>query len=591
MSWNDLSLGRKLAIGFGAVLALLLTIAFVSHKAQRENLDDAALATRFGTLASTLKARMINHMQWTLAVSEGLVTQDMTDAQVVTDYRGCPFGQWYYGQGRQAMGELAPSAIPLLNALEEPHRRIHESFQRILEIYRQAGPRHVKQAQEVFVAESLPSLKEFQQGFDALEAELSRRSDDIQAATSGHLQRNLAVLLTIGGAAILTGLLMALIIARSVTAPLRQVVAAADRIAQGDLSHGLAFGQRMAQDGIRRKDEIGSLQSSFARMSASLLNVARSMEQIAQGDLTLEVRPQSERDIMGKALKTMTANLRELASNTRDAVTMLASSVGQISASTAQLSASSSETATAVTETTVTVAEVRQTAQLSNEKARLVADNAQRAAEITRQGIQASEGALEGMRLITDKMDFIAQNIVSLSEKSQDIGDITSAVRGLAEQSNILAVNASIEAARAGEEGKGFAVVAAEIRSLAERSKEAIRQIRVGLEEMQKATATSVMATEEGGKAVVFGRDKASAAREAILALSESVREASLSAGQIAASSQEELVGMDQVNTAMENIRQASHQNLESANQLEESVRGISDLARDLLKLVERYKV
>jgi methyl-accepting chemotaxis protein len=591
MSWNDLSLGRKLAIGFGAVLALLLTIAFVSHKAQRENLDDAALATRFGTLASTLKARMINHMQWTLAVSEGLVTQDMTDAQVVTDYRGCPFGQWYYGQGRQAMGELAPSAIPLLNALEEPHRRIHESFQRILEIYRQAGPGHVKQAQEVFVAESLPSLKEFQQGFDALEAELSRRSDDIQAATSGHLQRNLAVLLTIGGAAILIGLLMALIIARSVTAPLRQVVAAADRIAQGDLSHGLAFGQRMAQDGVRRKDEIGSLQSSFARMSASLLNVARSMEQIAQGDLTLEVRPQSERDIMGKALKTMTANLRELASNTRDAVTMLASSVGQISASTAQLSASSSETATAVTETTVTVAEVRQTAQLSNEKARLVADNAQRAAEITRQGIQASEGALEGMRLITDKMDLIAQNIVSLSEKSQDIGDITSAVRGLAEQSNILAVNASIEAARAGEEGKGFAVVAVEIRSLAERSKEAIRQIRVGLEEMQKATATSVMATEEGGKAVVFGRDKASAAREAILALSESVREASLSAGQIAASSREELVGMDQVNTAMENIRQASHQNLDSANQLEESVRGISDLARDLLKLVERYKV
>ncbi|MEG6552525.1 methyl-accepting chemotaxis protein, partial [Desulfocurvibacter africanus] len=253
--------------------------------------------------------------------------------------------------------------------------------------------------------------------------------------------------------------------------------------------------------------------------------------------------------------------------------------------------ASSSETATAVTETTATVAEARQTAQLSNEKARFVADSAQRVAEITRQGIQASEGTLEGMRLITDKMDFIAQNIVALSEKSQDIGDITSAVRGLAEQSNILAVNASIEAARAGEEGKGFAVVAAEIRSLAERSKEAIRQIRVGLEEMQKATATSVMATEEGGKAVASGRDKASAAREAILTLSESVRESGLAATQIAASSREELVGMDQVNTAMENIRQASHQNLDSANQLEESVRGISDLAKDLLKLVERYKV
>ncbi|MFO7597456.1 MAG: methyl-accepting chemotaxis protein [Desulfocurvibacter africanus] len=591
MSWNDLNLGRKLAIGFGAVLTLLLTIVFVSHKAQRENLDDAALAARFETMASELKNRVINHMQWTLALSEGLVFQNLANAEVVIDYRACPFAEWYYGQGRQAMEELDPKTTPLLNALEEPHRRIHESFQRIFDIYRQAGPGHAKQAQEVFATESLPSLNKFQQGLDALEAEISRRSGEIYATTTGHLQRNQVVLILISGAAILTGLLMALVIARSVTAPLREVVAAADRIAQGDLSHGLAFGQRLDQDSSRRRDEIGALQRSFGRMSASLLNVARSMEHIAQGDLTLEVQPQSERDIMGKALKSMTANLRELAAKTRDAVAVLASSVGQISASTAQLSASSSETATAVIETTATVSEARQTAQLSNEKARFVADSAQRVAEITRRGIQASEGTLEGMRLITDKMDFIAQNIVSLSEKSQDIGDITSAVRGLAEQSNILAVNASIEAARAGEEGKGFAVVAVEIRNLAERSKEAIRQIRVGLEEMQKATATSVMATEEGGKAVASGRDKASAAREAILALSESVRESGLAATQIAASSREELVGMDQVNTAMENIRQASHQNLDSANQLEESVRGISDLAKDLLKLVERYKV
>lgn len=590
MSWNDLSLGRKLALGFGAVLILLLAFTFVSYKAQRESLEDAALATRFRDLATDLKTRAANHLQWTLMISAGLVSQSLRAPEIVVDDRDCPFAKWYYGQGRQSLEEMAPSTIPLLNALEGPHRQVHESFQQIIDIHRQASPGHIRQAQEVFTTEALPNLKRFQQGLDALEAEVSRQSDEIHAAMSAHLQRNQALLIVLSGAAVLVGLLMALVIARSVTTPLRQVVEVADRIAQGDLSHGLALGQSVDQGGWR-KDEIGVLQGAFARMSAALLNVAKGMERIAQGDLTLEVQPQSERDIMGKALQAMTVNLRELANRTRDAVAMLVSSVGQISASTAQLSASSSETATAVTQTTATVVEVRQTAQLSNEKARFVADSAQRVAEITQRGTQASEGAMDGMRLITDRMDFIAQNIVTLSEKSQDIGDITSAVRSLAEQSNILAVNASIEAARAGEEGKGFAVVAAEIRNLAEQSKEAIRQIRAGLEEMQKATAASVMATEEGGKAVASGRDKASAAREAILALSENVQEASLSAAQIAASSREGLVSMDQVNTAMENIRQASSQNLDSATQLEESVRGLSDLARELLKLVERYKV
>ncbi len=590
MSWKDLSLGRKLAVGFGAVLLLLLAFTFVSYKAQRESLDDAALAERFGDLAVDFKTRAANHMQWTLMISAGLISQDLTNPEIIVDYRGCPFAEWYYGQGRQSLEELAPRTTPLLDALEEPHRRVHESFQRIIDIHRQASPGHIRQAQELFTSEALPSLQRFKQGLDALEAEVSRQADDIYAIKSEHLKSNQTVLIALNIVAILVGLLMTLVIARSVTAPLRQVVEVADRIAQGDLSHGLAL-ERQVEQGGRRKDEIGVLQGAFARMSATLLNVANSLERIAQGDLTMEVRPISERDVMGKALQTMTLNLRELANRTRDAVTVLASSVGQISASTAQLSASSSETASAVTQTTATVAEVRQTAQLSNEKARFVADTAQRVADITLRGTRASEGTMEGMRLITDKMDFIAQNIVTLSEKSQDIGDIIGAVRGLAEQSNILAVNASIEAAKAGEEGKGFAVVAAEIRNLAEQSKEAIRQIRVGLEEMQKATAASVMATEEGGKAVASGHEKALAAREAILTLSESVQESSLSAAQIAASSREELVGMEQVNAAMENIRQASSQNLDSATQLDEAVRGLADLAKDLLKLVERYKV
>lgn len=583
MPWNNLRIEQKLAIGFGVVLAFILAVTYISYLGQRSTMADAELAARHKDLVADLKERMINHLEWTLGVSQGLVSRDMRSMEAQIDPGRCRFGQWYYGQDRRRLEELAPSTSRTLQALEEPHNRLHKSVHTILDIYRQGGPDHLLRAKEVFTSETLPSLESFQTRLHGLEDEIARLSDGISETSASYSGRTLIMVAGAGTAAALVGLLLALALAGSITGPLRRVISAADRIAEGDLDQAL--------QPTARKDEIGSLQNAFARMNGSLLGVARSMERIARGELTLEVEPQSERDLMGKALKAMTISLHELARTNRETVAVLASSVDQLSASAAQLSASSAETATAVNETTATVAEVRQTAQLTSERANLVAENSRRATEAARLGARASEEAMQGMRLISEKMDFIAQNIVKLSEKSQDIGEIFGAVRGLADQSNILAVNAAIEASRAGEEGKSFAVVAAEIRSLAEQSKEAIRQIRSGLEDIQKATVSSVMATEEGGKAVVNGRDKAAASREAFLAMSDSITEASEAALQIAASSKEELLGMEQVRAAMENIRQASSQNMESASQLEESVRGLSNLSNDLITLAERYRV
>src|SRR4030067_173625 len=105
------------------------------------------------------------------------------------------------------------------------------------------------------------------------------------------------------------------------------------------------------------------------------------------------------------------------------------------------------------------------------------------------------------MHRIQEQMESIAQSIVRLSEQGQAIGEIIATVNDLAEQSNMLAVNAAIEAAKAGEQGKGFAVVAQEVKSLAEQSKQATAQVRTILGDIQKATSGAVMATEQGSKA------------------------------------------------------------------------------------------
>lgn len=265
---------------------------------------------------------------------------------------------------------------------------------------------------------------------------------------------------------------------------------------------------------------------------------------------------------------------------------MLSSSAAEILATTTQLATGATETNTAVSETTTTVEEVKQTAQLASEKARQVLDSAQKAAQVSHTGQQSVDAAIEGMHNIQAQMEAIAESIVQLSEQSQSIGEIIVVVSNLAEQSNLLAVNAAIEATRAGEQGKGFAVVAQEVKSLAEQSRQATSQVRVILNDIQKATGRAVLATEQGTKAVTAGVKQSNDAGDVIRMLAEGVSDAADAATQIAASSHQQMVGMDQVAMAMDSIKQASAQNAAGAKQAEGAAQSLHNLGRKLISLV-----
>lgn len=268
-------------------------------------------------------------------------------------------------------------------------------------------------------------------------------------------------------------------------------------------------------------------------------------------------------------------------------VAQLSSSVSEILAMTTQVATGAEETAAAVSETTSTVEEVKQTAQIASQKAKSVSTSAQKASEISKSGRAAVEEAVSGMDTLQQQMESIAQSIVKLSEQSQAIGEIIAIVNDLAEQSNLLAVNAAIEAARAGEQGKGFNVVAQEIKSLAEQSKQSTLQVKAILGDIQKATGESVMTTEQGSKAVIVGVEQAKKAGEAIRHLSDNINEATQAAMQIAASSQQQLVGIDQVTTAMQNINQASSQNVAGTKQAESAAQMLNKLGQELKSLIE----
>ncbi len=274
---------------------------------------------------------------------------------------------------------------------------------------------------------------------------------------------------------------------------------------------------------------------------------------------------------------------------TQGAETLVATSAG-ILATVSQVAAGAAEIVTAVSETGTTAEEVKQTAHLSHQKARQVQDSAQKAVAVSETGRQAVTEVIEGMNHIRERMGEIAESVVRLSEQGQAIGEIIAVVNDLAEQSNLLAVNAAIEASRAGVHGKGFVVLAHEVKSLAGQSRLATTQVRAILIAVQKATSAAVTATEQGTQAVAAGVTQASQADVSIRTLAGSVGEAAQAATQIAASNQQQLVGMDQIAVAIANIRQATRQNLAGSQQLETSARELQAFGERLKGLVRRQR-
>lgn len=317
-------------------------------------------------------------------------------------------------------------------------------------------------------------------------------------------------------------------------------------------------------------------------------------QQIATGDLTVKVPATGSQDEVGqllRALDSMVKEWRQLMKETNTGIVTLSAAASEIRAGTMQTSAGATETAAAVSETTATVEEVKQTALLSSQKARMVSDAAQKAAQTADAGRQAIEDGVEGMERIQDQMESIAETIVRLSERSQAIAEIIATVNGLAEQSNLLAVNAAIEAAKAGEQGKGFSVVAQEVKNLADQSKQATKQVRQILSDIQKGISTAVMTTEQGAKTVANGVEQTTEAGNVIKILADSISDAAQAAAQIAASSQQQLAGMDQVAMAMENIKQVSAENAAGSKQSEMSAQNLHELGQKLKQLSERFKL
>jgi methyl-accepting chemotaxis protein len=269
-----------------------------------------------------------------------------------------------------------------------------------------------------------------------------------------------------------------------------------------------------------------------------------------------------------------------------DGVSRLTAASAEIVATTTQQAAGAQEQAAAVTQTMSTVDEITQTAEQSAQRIKSIGEAAQRTLEIGKAGRKVVDESLLAMEAVKDKVETTAENILMLAEQAQAISDIIATVNDIAEQTNLLALNAAIEASRAGEHGKGFTVVATEVKALAEQSKKATGQVRQILGEIQKATNTAVLSTEEVTRGVTGAIKVGGQAGETIKSLADTLTETAQAVRQIAASVGQQATGMSQINQAIKNIDQVAKQNTVATRQATQAAENLDQLGRQLAAFI-----
>ncbi len=314
---------------------------------------------------------------------------------------------------------------------------------------------------------------------------------------------------------------------------------------------------------------------------------------VADGDLRATVAADGSDDLRGLSvsLNTMVEGLAQISSHIQAGAHDIGASTAEILSSVNQHSESASLQSAAISQTSATVNELRLAAEDTAQMASDVADRASRSLEVTHEATSAVAAITTAMEEIRERVDAIARDIVTLSDRTQQIGEITATVNGLADRSKLLALNASIEAARAGEHGRGFAVVAEEVTKLAEQSKEATAQVEAILGDVQTATSAAVLATQEGTAVVERGLELTDAAGEGIRSLSDTIQGSFDAAQQIAASAHQQSVGIEQIAEAMNHVDEGTSQFLEGAHQSQMAAEKLNELSAQLAQVTERYRV
>ncbi|HTY59656.1 MAG TPA: methyl-accepting chemotaxis protein, partial [Bacteroidota bacterium] len=328
-------------------------------------------------------------------------------------------------------------------------------------------------------------------------------------------------------------------------------------------------------------------------ISRPVRHLAEKAQSVAAGDLTVEVNVNSRDEIgqLAAAFRQMVGNLRETIGQVGEASSAVASASTQISSSTEEMAAGSQEQTSQAGEVASAVEEMTKTIVENSKNAGNTAETAKRAKDAAEQGGIVVEETVAGMKRIADVVNRSAETVRALGKSSDQIGEIIGVIDDIADQTNLLALNAAIEAARAGEQGRGFAVVADEVRKLAERTTKATKEIAGMIKTIQGDTSGAVTSMEEGTKEVDNGiklADRAGSSLKDIVLLIQNLTDM---VSQIAAASEQQSSASEQISKNVEAISSVTGETAQGTQQIARAAEDLNRLTENLQQIIGKFKV
>ena len=381
---------------------------------------------------------------------------------------------------------------------------------------------------------------------------------------------------------LLTSLALGFWMSRSISRPVSQIARVAEQIAVGDVNHDIE---------VKSRDEIGVLAEAFRSLIVYMKDLASAAERIAANDLTVKVEPRSEADVLGKSFKSMAINLSDIIRQMRDGSTQLVSAANEVASSSEQMSRGAKDQTDQMAQVSTAVEEMTATIVETSKNAGDASNGSRKAAETAGSGGQVVSDTIQGMQKIAAVVRESAQSIGKLAKSADQIGEIIGVIDDIADQTNLLALNAAIEAARAGEQGRGFAVVADEVRKLAERTGKATGEITGMIKGIQTQTEEAVKSMESGIQEVDKGRelaDKAGSSLNEIVTMSQQVQDM---IQQIATASEEQSSAAEQISKNVENVSSIARESATGAQQSATAAEELNRQAEAMRQMVAKFKI
>jgi methyl-accepting chemotaxis protein WspA len=600
---RNLSIKHKLTIGFGAIVAIILLLLVLAYN-NFARLSDAREWDRH-TLEVLLE---INHvssavLQVQSSVRGYLLTGNET---LVEPVRGEHESARSHLRRAVALTADNPSqqdrlrqVEPLLEAWMEKSVGPQIDMRRAAG---KAGLAPVSSQVDTTVLSGTGNVARMRQVLGEIEGEenrlLTQRSEESSA-----LRRSMDLLLSVGTAvSVLLAILIGTLLVRAVSRPLASLTDAARR---------LGTGVQGARAEVISRDELGRVAVEFNRMAQAIEdNQARELaatnelrakvdallevvSKAARGDLTgaIAIRGEDAIGRLGEGLATMLGNLRSLLNNVQRAGIQVASSATQIAASARQQEATGIEQAQTSVEVLATTKEISaNTAELlrTMEEATEVADYTTSATADAQDKLKLMDHTMQQMVNATDS---IGAKLAALSEKASNINSVLTTITKVADQTNILSLNAAIEAEKAGEAGRGFSVVATEIRRLADQTSVSTWDIEQMLKEMQSAVSASVMGMDKFAEEIRRNVGEARHVAEQLSGMMDQVRRLGPRFDLVLQGMQSQAVGASQISGTMMQLSDATQQTVESLKATSEAVHQLQYAAGDLQQSVATFAV